>query len=61
MQTGFMLGMIVWLAMLVGSIVSVVIFLMAVWRAMRAHESIARSLQRLARARERAVQTETKQ
>jgi len=37
-----------WFLMMIGSIVGVIIFLIAVWRAMIAHESIADSLRRIA-------------
>ena len=39
---------IVWLLMMGGMIVGWVIFLMAMWRGMKAHESVAQSLQRIA-------------
>jgi hypothetical protein len=38
----------VWLLMMIGMVVGYIIFLVAIWRAMIAHESIAGSLRKLA-------------
>ncbi len=40
---GVGLLMLVWLAFIVGWIVAVVVFLVAAWRTMKAHESLADS------------------
>jgi hypothetical protein len=39
---------IIWLMMVLGMIVGWVVLLIAVWRGMKAHESIALSLERIA-------------
>jgi biopolymer transport protein ExbB/TolQ len=39
---------IIWLLFVLGSIVGIVLFLLAAWRMMRAHEEIARHLKTIA-------------
>ena len=39
---------VIWLAMMTGIIVGYVFLLVAIWRGMKAHESIASSLQQMA-------------
>ena len=41
---------LIWLAMMVGMIVGYIILLVALWRAMKAHEAIARSASDIADA-----------
>lgn len=41
---------LIWLAMMVGMIVGYIILLVALWRAMKAHEAIARSASDIASA-----------
>ena len=55
MQTGpqmapafFGFFFLIWLAIVGGMIIGWIIFLVAVWRGMKAHESIARSVERIA-------------
>ena len=39
---------ILWLIMMIGVVAGWVIFLVAIWRGMKAHESVAESLQQIA-------------
>jgi len=39
---------LIWLLLMGGMIVGWIVFLIAIWRGMRAHESIAESLRRMA-------------
>ena len=42
------LFLIIWLLMMGGMILGYILFLIALWRGMKAHESVARSLQQIA-------------
>jgi Na+/proline symporter len=42
------IGFLLWLVMMVGMIAAWILFLVAIWRGMKAHESIAESMKQIA-------------
>jgi len=48
MRTAAPIFFLIWLLFVIGAITGWVIFLIAVWRGMKAHESIAESVKRIA-------------
>jgi hypothetical protein len=44
---------LIWLLFVIGAIIGWIVFLVAVWRGMRAHESIAESMRRISEKQER--------